>query len=156
VDVHAVIHGSTPFRPRRSLYLAGYPLVGAGIFLLVHRLGAYEGRWPLVDAAIVTVALACCSGSSPSPEAARRRVRYERTLLVAYPVADVLLLAGLARFFVTPVWRTSAYRRLLASGVLLLVADELYVLSPHSYTSWADACWLLSYVLVAPPRSRRR
>jgi signal transduction histidine kinase len=62
---------------------------------------------------------------------------------------DIVLLAALVFFALTPTWRTVAYRYLAASIVLLIFADELYGLSPASYASasWLDSAWLLSYVL---------
>src|SRR5438876_4914730 len=62
---------------------------------------------------------------------------------------DVVLLAALATFFLSPAWRTVAYRYLAASIVLLLIADEVYGTAPGSYagTTWLDTGWLLSYVL---------
>jgi signal transduction histidine kinase len=62
---------------------------------------------------------------------------------------DVVLLAALVFLALTPAWRTVAYRYLTASIVLLLVADEVYSVSPDAYAdaSWLDAGWLLSYVL---------
>jgi signal transduction histidine kinase len=65
------------------------------------------------------------------------------------PTMDIVLVAGLAVFFLTPAWRTISYQFLAAAIVLLPVADEIYAASPDSYsgTSWLDALWLLSYVL---------
>jgi signal transduction histidine kinase len=61
---------------------------------------------------------------------------------------DIVLVGGLAFFFLSPGWRTTAYRFLAVSLVLMLVADEIYATSPDSYvsTSWLDSFWLLSYV----------
>src|SRR5207247_6764056 len=68
---------------------------------------------------------------------------------LSYPAMDVLLLAALVFLALTPARRTVSYRYLTASIVLLLVADEVYSISPGTYagTSWLDAGWLLSYVL---------
>src|SRR5207244_5247212 len=68
---------------------------------------------------------------------------------LSYPAMDVILLAALVVFALTPTWRTVAYRYLGASIVLLIVADEIYGLSPGTYakTTWLDSAWLVSYVL---------
>jgi signal transduction histidine kinase len=62
---------------------------------------------------------------------------------------DVILLSGLAVFWLCPAWRAVSYRYLAASLVLLLVADEVYGTSPATYAnaSWLDTGWLVSYVL---------
>jgi signal transduction histidine kinase len=74
-----------------------------------------------------------------------------RAVTAAYPLMDVVLLAGLAGFFVSGAWRTPSFLLLVASIVLLLVSDEVYGVSPSSYRSgsWIDSGWLLSYVLWA-------
>src|ERR671924_62836 len=75
----------------------------------------------------------------------------ERAVALAYPAADIVLLAGLAAFFVTPAWRTRSYQLLVASMIVLVAADEIYAVAPESYTagSWLDVGWLASYVLWA-------
>src|SRR5439155_3928814 len=75
----------------------------------------------------------------------------ERAVTAAYPLMDIVLIAGLAGFFVSGAWRTPSFLLLVASIVLLLVSDEVYGVSPSSYRSgnWVDAGWLLSYVLWA-------
>jgi signal transduction histidine kinase len=62
---------------------------------------------------------------------------------------DIVLLSALVFFALTPTWRTVSYRYLVASVVLLIVADEIYGLSPSTYAqaTWLDTAWLLSYVL---------
>jgi signal transduction histidine kinase len=73
----------------------------------------------------------------------------ERIVALSYPAMDIVLLAALVFFALTPTWRTKAYRYLAASIVLLIFADEVYGLSPAAYSSasWLDSAWLLSYVL---------
>jgi signal transduction histidine kinase len=131
-------------------YLSGYPFLAAGLALLIGRLEPGRRLAGLIDAAIFSIAFALAQwvflmddivhgdGSAAS-----------RAVAVAYPAMDIVLLAGLAIFFLTPAWRTVAYRYLAASIVLLLIADEVYATSPDSYagTTWLDAGWLLSYVL---------
>jgi signal transduction histidine kinase len=75
----------------------------------------------------------------------------EIAVSAAYPIMDIVLLAGLAGFFVSAAWRTPAFLMLVTSVVLLLVGDEVYGVSPDSYRSgdWIDATWLLSYAIWA-------
>jgi signal transduction histidine kinase len=133
-------------------YLAGYPFLAAGLIALVLQVRRRDRRFGLLDAALLTVSFALCqwvfvmrgvaegSGSS-----------MERAVALSYPGMDVVLLAALVFFALTPAWRTAAYRYLALSLVGMLFADELYGLSPGSYAgaSWLDAFWLLSYILWA-------
>jgi signal transduction histidine kinase len=131
-------------------YLSGYPFLAIGLALLIRRFEARRRVAGLIDAAIFSVAFALVqwvfliddivhgSGSDAT-----------KAVTLSYPAMDVVLLAALAIFFLTPAWRTVAYRYLAASIVLLLIADEVYGTSPDSYanTTWLDTGWLLSYVL---------
>jgi signal transduction histidine kinase len=135
-----------------GFYLAGYPLLVAGLAYLLIRSGGHRRLAAIDEAAIVTVAFSLfqwvfllhgiiAGGGSVS----------NRAVGAAYPLMDILLLAGLAGFFVTAAWRTPAFLLLVASVSCLLLADEVYGVGPDSYRSgdWIDAGWLLSYVLWA-------
>jgi signal transduction histidine kinase len=133
-------------------YLAGYPALAAGLVLLLIRGGGHHRIAAIGEAAIVTFAFALFQwvwivdgiidggGSTAS-----------RAVTAAYPMMDVVLLAGLAGFFVTAAWRTPAFVLLVASVVALLVADEVYGVGTNAYKSgdWTDLGWLLSYILWA-------
>ena len=133
-------------------YLAGYPLLAAGLALLVVHAGGHHRVAGVIEAAIVTVAFLLFQwafvverivhGADPAGE---------RAVSAAYPLMDVLLLAGFAGFFVTAAWRTPAFLLLVGSIAATLLGDEFFGLDPSSYTSgdWIDACWLVSYVLFA-------
>jgi diguanylate cyclase (GGDEF)-like protein len=67
---------------------------------------------------------------------------------LAYPLADVVLLAMLARLLTSPGARTASFRLLTAAMLALLVADVAYaaLTSFSSYEGGAvDALWILSY-----------
>ena len=133
-------------------YLAGYPVLAAGLVLLLIHSGAHRRFAALGEASIVTFAFALFqwvwivdrildgSGSAGS-----------RAVNAAYPMMDVVLLAGLAGFFVSAAWRTPSFLLLVASILSLLVSDEVYGVSSSSYRSgdWTDLGWLLSYLLWA-------
>jgi signal transduction histidine kinase len=70
---------------------------------------------------------------------------------MAYPAVDVLLLVAFAQLLVGPGGKTTAYRLLLVSLGLWIVADEIYGLNVDSYQGgdWVDALWLGSYVVWA-------
>ena len=131
-------------------YLSGYPFLAAGLALLILRVETGRRIAGLIDAAIFSIAFALvqwvflidgivhADGSAAA-----------KGVAVSYPAMDIVLLAALAIFFLTPAWRTVAYRYLAASIVLLLIADEVYATAPDSYadTTWLDTGWLVSYVL---------
>ena len=139
--------------PADIVYLAGYPFLGAGIYLLVRRLTSAEGRFVYIDAALMTGAFALVQWVfliQPYMHQTNESV-YARIVLMAYPAMDVLLLVVLARFFTIPSWRSSAYVLLIAAVLLLIAADEFYLSDIDSYVSgqWSDSLWLLSYLLFA-------
>src|SRR5919198_223073 len=121
-------------------YLAGYPLLTAGVVLL------RRGR---LDAAMLIAAFALCQWIFLMQDRIHTGSLAERIVALSYPAMDIVLLAALVFFALTPTWRTKAYRYLAASIVLLIFADEVYGLSPAAYSSasWLDSAWLLSYVL---------
>lgn len=129
-------------------YLAGYPFLTAGLLLLVRCLRSEERRGGGIDAAMLIVAFALCQWVFIMKDLVHSGSVADRVVALAYPLMDVVLLAALAFFALTPIWRTVSYRYLALSVVLLLFADELYGLAPATYTnaSWLDAAWLLSYV----------
>ncbi|HEX6788341.1 MAG TPA: HAMP domain-containing sensor histidine kinase [Gaiellaceae bacterium] len=133
-------------------YLGGYPLLTLGLVLLVVRAGGHHRLAAIDEAAIVTIAFALfqwvwiMDAIVDGPGSVT-----ERAVNMAYPGMDVLLLAGLAGFFVTAAWRTPAFVMLVASLTALLVADDIYGIQGGSYASgdYTDLGWLLSYILWA-------
>ncbi len=131
-------------------YLAGYPFLAAGLALLIRRFEARRRVAGLIDAAIFSVAFALAQWVFLIDDLVRGSgSAAAKGVALSYPAMDVVLLAALATFFLSPAWRTVAYRYLAASIVLLLIADEVYGTAPESYadTTWLDTGWLLSYVL---------
>jgi signal transduction histidine kinase len=133
-------------------YLSGYPLLTLGLLLLLIRAGGHHRLAAVDEAAIVTAAFALfqwvwiIDGIVEGPGSAGNRV-----VTAAYPAMDVILLAGLAGFFVSAAWRTPAFLLLVASAIALLTSDDAYGIAPSSYKSGnlVDLGWLLSYVLWA-------
>lgn len=130
-------------------YLAGYPFLTGGLVLLVRSLRAHERRGGRIDAAMVISAFALCQWVFVMQDRAGAGSLAERLVALSYPAMDVVLLSALVFFALTPTWRAIAYRYLVTSVVLLIVADEIYGLAPATYAqaTWLDAAWLLSYVL---------
>jgi diguanylate cyclase (GGDEF)-like protein len=133
-------------------YLASYPLLVVGLVLLVRD---RRGRdlAGLIDAAIVATGLGLVFWVFVlHPIAAGEAGSIlERMISTAYPAADVLLLAILARLYTGAAVRTRSSRLLGVPAVLLLIADVAFsVLSQYgSYEAGdpVDALWLMSYVL---------
>ncbi|MGD0715501.1 MAG: HAMP domain-containing sensor histidine kinase [Gaiellaceae bacterium] len=132
-----------------GFYLAAYPFAAAGLLLLMlsasgrHRLAALD------DAGIVTLAFAVIQWTfvmGPAIRAAGGTA--DQVVDGLFPAMDVVLLAGLAGFFVSPAWRTPAFRIIAGGLTLLLAGDEAVGLAPNSYSagSWVDATFMLAYV----------
>jgi signal transduction histidine kinase len=131
-------------------YLGGYPFLAAGLALLLRQLEARRRTSGLLDAAILCGAFALVQWVFLIDDAVHGEGSLaSRIVDLLYPTMDVVLVAGLAVFFLTPAWRTASYRFLAAAIVLLPIADEIYAASPDKYagTSWLDTLWLASYVL---------
>jgi signal transduction histidine kinase len=149
-----IIFDANPNLPSPSVadafYLAGYPLIATGLILLFVHAGGHHRFAAVAEAGIATFAFALLqwvfimhpalngSGSTGT-----------RAVAAAYAAADVVLLAGLAGFLVSPAWRYPSFWILFGALVALLVGDEIYGLSPSTYANGdgLDATWMLSYVL---------
>jgi signal transduction histidine kinase len=132
------------------LYLIGYPLLAVGLGLLIRRVDPARRLAGLLDAAILCAGFALVQWVFLIDDAVHGAgSTAANTVDLLYPTMDVVLVAGLAIFLLTPAWRTTSYQFLAASIVILVVADEIYGASPDTYASasWLDSFWLVSYVL---------
>jgi diguanylate cyclase (GGDEF)-like protein/PAS domain S-box-containing protein len=110
------------------VYLAMYPLLIAGLALLVHRRTAGRDRVGLIDATIVTVGVGLVSWVlliAPYVRIGGLPV-IERLASLAYPIGDVALLAVAARWAVGGGRRPTAFWLLAGGLVSLLASDGLY------------------------------
>ncbi|MFF5231750.1 putative bifunctional diguanylate cyclase/phosphodiesterase [Dactylosporangium sp. NPDC000521] len=136
-----------------ALYLAAYPLLAAGVFVLV-RQRAVRSRAAVLDASIVATGAGLVLWTFVmQPIAHDGSVGVgTRVAALAYPAFDALLLAMLARLFVSGAVRDTGIGLLAASLAVVTCADVGYSIVT-SYTSYdgglVDAGWLLSYVLWA-------
>jgi diguanylate cyclase len=97
--------------PADGLYLASYPLLAAALLVMIRSRTGGRDRTGLIDALIVTTGLGLLSwtflmrpiASDPTLTAGTRLIS------LAYPLADVLLLAVLARLFTSPGARSTSY-----------------------------------------------
>ena len=134
-------------------YLAVYPALIAGVVILQRRRIRRGDRGSAIDAAIMTVGLALPSWvwliapyihdhslSTPG-----------RLVSVAYPLADVLLLAVTVRLALDGGQRRLAFHLMVASIVCLLATDFVYGLmlmqGTYDHQVWLDTGWIGFYLL---------
>jgi diguanylate cyclase (GGDEF)-like protein/PAS domain S-box-containing protein len=135
-------------------YLAVYPALIAGMLVLERRRTRRADRGgSAIDAAIMTVGLALPSWvwliapyvHDHSLSTAGRLVS------VAYPLADVLLLAVAVRLALDGGQRRLSFHLMSASIVCLLVTDFVYGLmilqGTYDHQLWLDAGWVGFYLL---------
>jgi signal transduction histidine kinase len=139
------------------LYVAGYPLIFAGVILLPYlRPGRYERIRLGIDAAAGTLSLAVVMWVAYLDDVVSLGSNTVETFLnLVYPFGDVLLATAL----MVLAMRRSEHRIdmrifLLAGGVALTtVADVIFSLQNASGTyvewAWLDGLWLLSYGMFA-------
>ena len=136
-----------------ALYVAMYPVMMAGLLLLVQRRNVGRDRSGLVDGLILTVGL-----SLPSWIALMAPYLHQddlsllgKVVSVAYPIGDVILIGAIVRLALDAGRREPAFHLLTASIGLLLVTDFAYgLLTLHglyAHQLWLDAGWIGSYLL---------
>jgi diguanylate cyclase (GGDEF)-like protein len=150
VIVH-VLHRDAFPSAADGIYLGAYPLLGAGLFILIRGRASGRDRAGLLDACIISTGLALLTWAFVMrPTLADDSLTWiQRLVALAYPTADVVLIVMVARLFTTPGARTTSYRMLAAALVLVLGSDIVYaaVTTLSTYEGGAlDAGWLLSYV----------
>jgi len=135
-----------------AFYLAGYPLLALGVLLVLRRLGGQTSRAAILDTLVIFsgVALVQWVFFIDPYNHMHFGSEFARLVRMAYPAVDVLLLVAFAQLLVGPGGRTRAYRLLLGSIALWVVADEIFGLnSSYEGGAWIDALWLGSYVMWA-------
>ncbi|MCW2986927.1 MAG: hypothetical protein JWR63_4497 [Conexibacter sp.] len=147
-------HHETPFPSLGDAsYIAVYPVLMVGLWLIVKRRAARSTDRGTIDAAILTIGLAV-----PQWIALMAPNLHEETLTtagklvsVAYPLGDVILLAAALRLALDGGKRGVAFNFMSSAIALLLVTDFVYGLKllDGTYTGqlWLDAGWIGFYVL---------
>jgi diguanylate cyclase (GGDEF)-like protein len=136
-----------------ALYLAGCPLIGLGMVLLVRARTAGTDRVSWIDATIVASGFGLLSWTFlMAPTASSNDLSVlGRVVALAYPVWDVLFLALLVRLLAGLGARLPALRLLAGAAALWLGYDTVYalVLQYGSYDQGLliDVPWLLGYVV---------
>lgn len=148
--------GTDPFPSVADwLYLLGYPVMAAGLAVLVRRrTGGAVQRASLLDAAVLTTGLGLVTWVFlVVPSAESGVTLLEKVVSTAYPVLDVVLLSLAVRLLLTFGGRTPAFHLLGGSTMVLLASDvlfatqELYAV-PFGLRA-ANVGFLLSYAALA-------
>ena len=138
-----------------AFFLASYPLLIAGLLLLIRRRNPGGDGSSLIDACMIATGMALITqvyliapslaGSSPP--------WLERAISVGYPLFDVALLAVAARLTMTTGSRQPAYWFLVVAVVSLLAADIGYaagqLTGSFDLGSPFDAGWMGFYLFSA-------
>ena len=147
------VAGVEPFPSAADyLYLAAYPLLGAGLARLAWLRRHGRDLAASVDAAIVTVACGLVSWVVVAGPLARSDATgLERVVGTAYPVGDILLLAALTWLLTSVGRRNVSFRLLAAAAGVLVVSDTLFLLvsagALQDPRGALDIGWLSAYVL---------
>jgi hypothetical protein len=149
-----VLHDAAPFPSLAdALYLAGCPLIGIGLVLLVWARTAGRDRVGWIDATIVASGFGLLSWVFlMAPTASSNELTWVgRLVALAYPVWDVLFLALVVRLLAGLGARLPALRLLAAAVTAWLVYDTIYALlvqySTYDQGYYVDVIWLLGFVL---------
>jgi diguanylate cyclase (GGDEF)-like protein/PAS domain S-box-containing protein len=124
-----ILHGEVPFPSiGDAIYLTVYPAQMLGLLLLVRRRSPRRNRNTLIDAAILTLGLSLLSWVLQiAPYIHDDSLELLPKLVsVAYPLGDILLLAGVIRLVLDAGRRRPAFYLLSASIVSLLCTDFVY------------------------------
>ena len=134
-------------------YLGGYLPVIVGLLGLARGRTSGGDRASFIDATIIATGLGLLAWiflMSPHAQDSSSTL-FERSVLIAYPLADVLVLAVLVRFMFAPGARTPAYYLLGFSLMILLICDVSFAAAELAGTyesgGLIDAGFLLCYVL---------
>jgi len=111
-----------------ALYLLEYPLYAAGVLIFIRWRSPEGDRRSVIDALILTVGLALLSWLYLIlPYARNPELTWlQKSVAIAYPLGDVLVLAMIARLLAPGTGRTRAVQLLTLGTVGVLVSDVAY------------------------------
>jgi diguanylate cyclase len=145
-----------------GFYLAGYMPLVIGLVLLVRARTPGRDVASLIDAAIIATGLGLLSWVFLIKPAATDGTLgiLGRAASMAYPTADVLLIALLARLLIGAGVHNTAFRLLAGSLVIMLAGDVgfavLAEIGAFTNNNAINITWLLAYVLFGARRCTRR
>ena len=136
-----------------GLYLLVYPMLMAGLLILVRRRSPRPDRAALIDALILTIGIGLLSWVfliAPNVHLENLSL-LANSVSVAYPLGDVLLLAAAIRLAVDGGKRSPAFWLLVSSIVCLMATDSAYNLAllkdTYNHQLIYDAGWIFYYLL---------
>ena len=148
-----LFHVDVPFpSPGDAIYLTVYPVLMAGLLLLVRRRNPERDRAGLIDSLIMTLGLALVSWVVLiAPYVHDHTMSLVPKLVsIAYPLGDILLLAAAIRLAVDTGKRRSALYLLALSIVTLLVTDFAYGVltldNAYTHQVFLDLGWIAFYL----------
>ncbi|GAA3358242.1 bifunctional diguanylate cyclase/phosphohydrolase [Saccharopolyspora gregorii] len=129
------------------LYLSHYPLIVAGVLLLIRARAPRRDLPSLIDATVLGVAAALLSWLYLiQPLTSADESTLTTSAYVAYPVLDLALLAVGLRLLLDPGPRPPAFFLLVANLLAFLGADSIYVLQridgSYAAGNFLDVLWL--------------
>jgi diguanylate cyclase (GGDEF)-like protein/PAS domain S-box-containing protein len=139
--------------PGDAIYLGVYPVLMAGLLLLVRRRNQRADGPGLVDSLIMSLGLSLVSFIyliAPYVHDGTLTL-LPKLVSIAYPTGDLILLAAAIRLAVDAGKRRPSFYLLIGSIVMLLATDFVYgiLTLDNSYTHqlWLDAGWIFFYLL---------
>jgi signal transduction histidine kinase len=121
--------GRSPFpSPADFFYLAGYPLIAAGLVVAVRQRGAVVDARAWLDAGMFAVVGALCGWiflARPTIDDPTLS-SWETFVAITYPAGDVLLIVVAARFLMGASWRYRSLELLLLGLVFTLAGDVVF------------------------------
>jgi PAS domain S-box-containing protein len=150
-----IVYSSAAGSPAWSdaFYLGGDALLIASIGWLLVSAGRIRDLSSNLDACLLALIAGVCGWALFASDAMTQGTIASRAISVAYPVADLVLLALLLRAVFVRGTRALSYWLLLSAVVPLFLADGGDVMptinASYHPGGWLDAGWLLSYVLFA-------
>ena len=154
-DVYTYSNPNAAFpSPGDALYLAVYPVLMAGLLVLVKRRNPRRDPAALIDALILTIGIGLLAWVFLiAPNIHLTDISWlGKAVSIAYPLGDVLLLAAAIRLAVDAGKRAPAFYLLAGSIVCLLATDSAYNLAllkgtyNHSQLIY-DLGWMMYYIL---------
>jgi len=136
-----------------ALYLTVYPALMAGLLVLVRRRNSRKDRAGVIDSTLLTFGVGLLSWVfliAPNVHLAGLDW-LAKSVSIAYPVGDVLLLGAAIRLAVDRGARKPAFYLLVASIVCLLTTDSVYnkmlLINTYDHQAILDVGWIMYYIL---------
>jgi diguanylate cyclase (GGDEF)-like protein/PAS domain S-box-containing protein len=149
-----VVNEPAPFPGLADVaYVIAYPILIAGVVLLVRGRDRSRDRGALLDALLIATSAGLITWVYLiQPYLVTPGLHWlEIAVSVAYPLFDLVLLAVAARLMFSPGARSIAYYLLAGSLAALLTSDSFYTVTLLNNTyhtgSLVDAGWLIAYLL---------